>query len=219
MFASAGKGLEAPTFSELAYRPDGLPGLNFDLDAADSTNMELGVKWRLGDHAQLNTTLFRSNTSDDIVTGPAPFPGRNTFVNADKTRREGVEFAASMSMLDAALTHDLAYTYTRARFKEFVNFAGVDLSGNQIPGVPENAAYLQLNWRHAPSGFSTGVEARWADQVFADDLNSASRGFVCSRQLACRFPPGHDFLATRRVRSCRQHRRRKLRGLGDREMR
>jgi iron complex outermembrane receptor protein len=173
LFASAGKGLEAPTFSELAYRPDGLPGLNFDLDAADSTNMELGVKWRLGDHAQLNTTLFRSNTSDDIVTGPAPFPGRNTFVNADKTRREGVEFAASMSMLDAALTLDLAYTYTRARFKEFVNFAGVDLSGNQIPGVPENAAYLQLNWRHTPSGFTTGVEARWADQVFADDLNSA----------------------------------------------
>ena len=124
LFASAGKGFEAPTFSELAYRPDGSPGLNFDLDAADSTNMEAGVKWRLGEHAQLNTTLFRSNTKDDIVTGPAPFPGRNTFVNADRTRREGVELAASVSMLDAALTLDLAYTYTRARFEEFVNFAG-----------------------------------------------------------------------------------------------
>ena len=39
LFASWGKGFEAPTFSELAYRPDGLPGLNFALEAADSTNM------------------------------------------------------------------------------------------------------------------------------------------------------------------------------------
>ena len=174
LFASVGRGFEAPTFSELAYRPDGLPGLNFDLDAADSTNYEAGVKLRLGDHALLNTTLFRSNTKDDIVTGPAPFPGRNTFINADLTRREGAELAASMTMLDAALTLDLAYTYTRARFEDFVNFAGVDLSGNQIPGVPENSAYLQLNWQHAPSGLSTGLEGRWASRLFADDLNSAS---------------------------------------------
>jgi len=173
LFASWGKGFEAPTFSELAYRPDGLPGLNFDLEAADSTNMEAGVKWRISEHAQVNTTLFRSTTHDDIVTGPAPFPGRNTFVNADLTRREGVELATSISMLEAALTLDLAYTYTRARFEQFVNFAGVDLAGNQIPGVPENSAYVQLNWRHAPSGFTTGIEARWADEVFADDLNTA----------------------------------------------
>src|SRR5262249_38300649 len=52
--------------------------------------------------------------------------------------------------------------------------AGVDLSGNRIPGVPEASAYAELNWTHAPSGVSTGLELRWADRVFADDLNSAS---------------------------------------------
>jgi iron complex outermembrane recepter protein len=174
VFASIGSGFETPTFSELAYRPDGAPGLNFDLQAAESTHGELGVKWRIGPNAQLNTTLFRSDTRHDIVTGPAPFPGRNTFVNADLTRREGAEVAASLSMLKAALTLDVAYTYTRARFEEFVNFAGIDLSGNQIPGVPENSAYADLSWSYAPAGLSTGLEARWADRVFADDLNSAS---------------------------------------------
>jgi iron complex outermembrane receptor protein len=77
-------------------------------------------------------------------------------------------------MFESALTLDFAYTYTRAQFEEFVNFAGLDLSGNQIPGVPENSAYAALAWHHAPSGFSAGVEGRWADRVFVDDVNSAS---------------------------------------------
>lgn len=174
LFASAGKGFETPTFSELAYRPDGAPGLNFDLKAADSTNYEAGMKVRLGEHSHLNATLFRSDTKDDIVTGPAPFPGRNTFVNAELTRREGAEFSASTAMFESALTFDFAYTYTRAQFEEFVNSAGLDLSGNQIPGVPENSAYAELVWQHARSGFSAGVEGRWADEVFVDDVNSAA---------------------------------------------
>ena len=174
LFASIGEGFETPTFSELAYRPDGLPGMNFELDPADSTNAEAGVKMRLGEHSRFNATLFRSDTDDDIVTGPAPFPGRNTFVNAERTRREGAEVAASTAVLDSALTLEFAYTYTRARFEEFVNFSGLDLSGNQLPGVPEHSAYGALVWRHAPSGFSAGMEARWADKVFVDDINSAS---------------------------------------------
>jgi iron complex outermembrane receptor protein len=174
LFASAGEGFETPTFSEMAYRPDGLPGLNFDLKPADSTNFEAGAKMQLGQATRLTTTLFHSDTDDDIVTGPAPFPGRNTFVNADRTTREGAELALSTAALDSALTLDVAYTYTRARFEDFVNFAGLDLSGNQIPGVPENAAYAELNWHHQRSGFTAGVEGRWADQVFVDDINSAS---------------------------------------------
>jgi iron complex outermembrane receptor protein len=41
LFASAGRAFETPTFTELAYRPDGSPGLNFELDAAISTNYEV----------------------------------------------------------------------------------------------------------------------------------------------------------------------------------
>lgn len=174
LFASAGEGFETPTFSEMAYRPDGQAGLNFDLLPADSTNYEAGAKLRLGDASQLTTTLFHSRTENDIVTGPAPFPGRNTFVNADETKREGAELSLSTAALNSALTLDVAYTFTRARFEEFVNFAGLDLSGNQIPGVPEHSAYAELVWRHERSGFTAGVEGRWADEVFVDDVNSAA---------------------------------------------
>src|SRR3546814_1442971 len=45
VYANAGGGFETPTFSELAYRPDGAGGLN-DLGAARSRNMEVGVRAR-----------------------------------------------------------------------------------------------------------------------------------------------------------------------------
>jgi iron complex outermembrane receptor protein len=171
VFAAAGRAFETPTFSELAYRPDGSPGLNFGLDAAISTNYETGVKAFIGDAARMTATLFRSDTTDDIVTGPPPFPGRNTFVNAAKTRREGAELAAQIAT-GAGLDFAVAYTYTRARFEDFVNFAGEDLSGARLPGVPAHSLYAESEWRHIPSGFTTGVEARWTSKIYVDDANS-----------------------------------------------
>ncbi len=171
VFASAGRAFETPTFAELAYRPDGSPGLNFDIDAAISTNYELGVKSFVGETGRLTATLFRSDTKDDIVTGPSPFPGRNTFVNAAETRREGAELAAQY-IAKGGFDMGIAYTYTRARFEEFVSFGGVDLSGKQLPGVPEHSFYADASWQHVPSGFSTGLEARWSGKIYVDDENS-----------------------------------------------
>jgi iron complex outermembrane recepter protein len=171
VFAAAGRAFETPTFSELAYRPDGSPGLNFDLDAAISSNYEAGIKALVGEAARVTATLFRSDTTDDIVTGPAPFPGRSTFLNAAETRREGAELAAQY-VLPGGWDLALAYTYTRARFEDFVNFSGEDLSGARLPGVPGESLYAEIGWDHAPSGFSTGLEARWSSKVYVNDSNS-----------------------------------------------
>lgn len=171
VFAAAGRAFETPTFAELAYRPDGSGGLNFDLDAAISTNYEAGVKALLGNGGRLTATLFRSETTDDIVTGPSPFPGRNTFVNAAETRREGAELAAQW-VTKNGFDVGVAYTYTRARFEDFVNFEGEDLSGRDLPGVPAQSLYADVSWHHAPSGIWTGLEARWSDEVFVNDANS-----------------------------------------------
>lgn len=172
LFASGGRAFETPTFAELAYRPDGAPGLNFDLDAATSTNFEGGAKLRLKDHTHFTATLFRSDTKQDIVTGPSPFQGRNSFVNAAKTRREGAELATESTVENFDLY--FAYTYTRARFEDFTNFSGVDLSGNRLPGVPDQSVYAELIWAHPSSGFATGLEARWVDKIYVDDANSAA---------------------------------------------
>jgi iron complex outermembrane receptor protein len=43
VYGAVGRGFETPTFAEIAYRPDGRPGVNFGLEPAISTNAEIGV--------------------------------------------------------------------------------------------------------------------------------------------------------------------------------
>ncbi|EPV7096950.1 TonB-dependent receptor family protein, partial [Acinetobacter baumannii] len=90
-YVSYAKGFETPTFTEMAYRPDGQSGFNFDLTASTSDTYETGLKSQnqLGD---FTLAVFQTKTKDDIVSA-GNSNGRSTFRNADKTLREGVEFA------------------------------------------------------------------------------------------------------------------------------
>ncbi|HSI57779.1 MAG TPA: TonB-dependent receptor, partial [Ideonella sp.] len=172
LFAAYGRGFETPTFAELAYRPGGETGLNFDLQAATSRNAELGVKAQLASGLKASATLFRADTRNDVVSAGAS-GGRTVYSNAGRTRRDGAELA-----LDAALAAGwsayAAYTYTRADFRELVTAAGADLSGSRIPGVPRQTLFAELAWRHAASGFSSAAELRAASRIQANDANTAS---------------------------------------------
>src|SRR5262249_25466381 len=66
-YATAGRGFETPTLNDLAYRPDGTPGLNFALQAARSTNVEAGVKARPTGLGELTAAVFQTDTSNEIV--------------------------------------------------------------------------------------------------------------------------------------------------------
>src|SRR5690606_18528403 len=74
----------------------------------------------------------------------------------------------------------LAWTSTQARFRDYRSLAGADLSDKALPGVPRNTLYAELEWRHAPSGFTTAIEARWNARVFVDDANSEAAGSYAS---------------------------------------
>lgn len=171
-YGAVGRGFETPTFAELAYRPDGRPGVNFSLQPAISLNSEIGVKAYIGANARANLALFYVNTEDDIVNGPQIQPGRNTFVNAAQTNRRGIELALE-SRLGAGFAGVLAFTALDARFKDF-SAGGVSFSGNRIPGVPANSTFAELAWTYAPLGFSTAINGRWASRVYTDDANTAN---------------------------------------------
>src|SRR6185312_10946158 len=47
LYASYGQGFQTPLGSELAYKPDGGPGLDFGLRPARSDNSEIGAKLRM----------------------------------------------------------------------------------------------------------------------------------------------------------------------------
>jgi len=170
-YVSYAKGFETPTFTEMAYRPDGLSGFNFGLTASTSDTYETGLKSqnRLGD---FTLAVFQTKTKDDIVSA-GNSNGRSTFRNADKTLREGVEFAWNKKLW-RDLTATASYTYLDATFDADIPASGSVAqipSGNAIPGIAKNQAYASLAWQ--PShGLYGGVDVQYMDKVYVNDTNS-----------------------------------------------
>lgn len=170
-YVSYAKGFETPTFTEMAYRPDGLSGFNFGLTASTSDTYETGLKSqnRLGD---FTLAVFQTKTKDDIVSA-GNSNGRSTFRNADKTLREGVEFAWNKKLW-RDLTATASYAYLDATFDADIPASGSVAqipSGNAIPGIAKNQAYASLAWQ--PShGLYGGVDVQYMDKVYVNDTNS-----------------------------------------------
>jgi len=172
LYVTAGRGFETPTFNEISYRPDGLPGLNFGLQPSVNTSVEVGAKARVG-QGTLTAALFQTRTADEIVVD-TNLDGRTTYQNAGRTRRHGAE----LSWTGALARHwqaTLSYTWLDARYRDGFSdgepgAAGRVPAGNRIPGTARHAAYAALSWA-PPQGWRAGVEGRYLSAVYADDRN------------------------------------------------
>ena len=171
LYANAGAGFETPTFAELAYRPGGVSGLNFDLRPARSRHAEAGVKARLAEGTTANVALFRIDTRDEIVTNSSS-GGRTDFRNAARTRRDGLEVALE-ARLAPGWQASFAYTALDARFTEpFTSGSppSVVPSGRRLPGVPRSTAFAELVWRDG--ALHAGLEMRYVGRVPVNEANS-----------------------------------------------
>ncbi len=175
-YVSYAKGFETPTFTEMAYRPDGLGGFNFDLEASSSDTYEFGLKSQnmLGD---FTLAVFQTKTKDDIVSAGS-VDGRATFRNADKTLREGVELTWNKALW-RDLVINASYGYLDATFDANVPekkddgkiLASAIPSGNLIPGIAKQRAYASLAWK-PKAGLYGGVDAQYSDKIYVNDINT-----------------------------------------------
>jgi iron complex outermembrane receptor protein len=161
VYAAAGRGFETPTTNELAYRPGGETGLNLDLRPAKSDNLEAGLKWTDPAGWRATTAVFRIETDDEIVVD-TNVGGRSTFRNAGGTRREGVELQAARDWGVVALSG--SFSSLRAVYRDV-------FSGNRMPGIPAQTAYLDLRWRPGER-FDAGFEVRHSSRIHVNDANS-----------------------------------------------
>lgn len=169
VYGSAGKGFETPTLNELSYRPDGLSGLNFGLQAARNKSVELGLKSRSTQFGEWTAAVFRTGTDDEIMT-LSNVGGRATFQNAGRTRRNGLELAWAQTYHQHLRTR-LAYTALDARYSEGA------AAGRRIPGLAKNSVFASATWQ-PPQGWRGGVEWRALSRVYVNDSNSdAAAGF------------------------------------------
>lgn len=179
VYASVGRGFEAPTLNELAYRPDGTSGFNDSLRAQRSRQFELGAKWRTADgRAAVDVALFEARTSDEIAV-LTNSGGRSSFQNVGRTTRRGAELAARWQFAPA-LRAAAALTWLDARYRDdFLACAGVPCTapsvpvpaGNRIAGTQPRGGFAELAW--APSD-ATELAAEWRGQgrTAVNDTNS-----------------------------------------------
>ena len=173
IYATYGEGFETPTFAELAYRPVGT-GLNFDLKAATSQAVEVGMKALFAKRHRFNAAWFAIDTDDEIVINAAT-GGRTTFRNAGKTKRRGIELAWDGDLTHGVFAH-VAYTWLDAEFASDFTSGSPPVAvaaGTKLPGVPEHTAYGEVSW--TPPGvpwFSTALEVQYVDKIYVNDRNS-----------------------------------------------
>lgn len=175
LYASYGRGFETPTFNELAYRPGGETGLNFDLPAARSNNFELGARHRYDGGGALELAVFDARTRDELVVF-SNMGGRSTFQSAGRAQRRGLELGWRHP-LASQWTAALSYTWLQAQFRsDFSNCATPETctipSGTAIPGVPRSHAYGEIRWTQPSTGWRLGLTLQALDQVPVDDAGT-----------------------------------------------
>ncbi|MFA7388646.1 MAG: TonB-dependent receptor, partial [Thiohalobacteraceae bacterium] len=195
LYANAGGGFETPTSTELAYRSDGLSGLNDELDPARSKNVEIGLRAR-EERLQYSAALFYSRTEDELVV-VANQGGRSVYGNAGVSRRRGAELALS-GELSSGWRYAASYTFLDARYLS--DFAvcsappcAIDENlieaGRHIPGLSRHFGWAELVWTPVDDT-DIALEGRFVDRLYVNDANSeaapayASFDFSVERRIA-----------------------------------
>ncbi|HET7548499.1 MAG TPA: TonB-dependent receptor [Usitatibacter sp.] len=175
VYANAGRGFETPTFTELAYRNDA-SGLNTELAASRSRQLEVGAKWRASDRQRLEVALYDIRTENEIVVDRNA-GGRSTFRNAGHTTRRGIELSY-VGWIAPEWRATAALSALRARFDDpFASGSGdaaVPVArGNRLPGTPERNAFVELLYApHAMPGLQAALEAVHVGRLYVNDANS-----------------------------------------------
>lgn len=179
VYVSYGSSFDTPTLNQVTYSNAGLISTcssqcaNFELLAATTKQIEIGLKSKVSNSTQVNLAFFNANTTNDIVVGGS-LSGRTSFTNAPKTNRQGLEGSAQL-LMPFNLEMNLAYTLLSATVKEaYLNNGAYVLSGNRIPGVPNQGFFSELLWVKPNKAIEAAVETRVNGSMAVNDINSPS---------------------------------------------
>ena len=180
LYAAWGTGFETPTLTELAYRSDGRAGLNFDLQASRTRQLEAGLKLRRAQQWHAELALFQAHTERELVVS-SNSGGRAAYANAGRTERNGGELSLG-GQWAGRFDGELAYTalhavtldgYLTCATTPCTTPGTLVAAGRQLPGVAPRQFDAELGWRSL-SGWRLSLAWRGASAVPVDDQNSAA---------------------------------------------
>ncbi|HJP31945.1 MAG TPA: TonB-dependent receptor [Candidatus Latescibacteria bacterium] len=188
-YVSMGTAFQTPTTTELSNRADGSGGFNPDLDPESILSVELGARghW-LPARLAWDVAFYRMTVDDMLLPFQVDDPESEAvyFRNAGRTASVGAE-AALRAQPSEKLDLQLSATWMDFTFSDYVVITDegpVQLSGNQLPGVPPMRVALSAQF-DLPRDTWGEVETEWTDGYWANDFNGPAPGVGA--------PPGDFF--------------------------
>ncbi|MCS7100990.1 MAG: TonB-dependent receptor, partial [Burkholderiaceae bacterium] len=189
-YAALSQGFRVPTPVELTCAdPDAPCSLPVafvadpELEPVVSTGWELGLRSSRAAALQWQLGVFRTDLRNDILF-TAVGAGRGFFANVPKTRRQGLEAAASGER--GPLRWSFAYAYVDATYRvpaELFNPVALAAdpaqpetlsvrAGDRLPGIPRHRAKAAVQWRFTDT-LSAGLGATHVSSQYlrGDDNN------------------------------------------------
>jgi outer membrane receptor protein involved in Fe transport len=196
-YASYSEGMRAPTPIELTCADPDAPCKLPNEFLADpplrkvvSTTWETGARGRAR-NVEWSAAVYRTDLRDDLafIASGAGATNAGYFQNVGRTRRQGVEFAATWHV--EPLTFTARYDAIDARYRSTfaasspdnssgdANGAIVVRAGDRLPGVPAQSAKLRVDWT-IREGASIGASLVAASSQYAigDENNEDRSGRV-----------------------------------------
>jgi iron complex outermembrane receptor protein len=165
-YVNVSTAFESPTTTEIGNQPDSTSGLNPTIEPQKSVTFEVGARGFAFGRVQYDVAIFSTAVRDELI----PFDignGRNSFRNAGKTTRRGLEGAFGTEF--GPLSVNGVYSFAHFEFDDFV-VGTIQRGGNNIPGIPEHQGQLSASYRHR-YGFAL-VEWVGKDRIEVNDANA-----------------------------------------------
>jgi iron complex outermembrane receptor protein len=170
IYANISTSFQTPTSTEFA-NADGSAGFNPDLEPQKASNYEIGLRGTIGNKHRYEAVVFTIDVNDELVPFEVPAnPGRDYYVNAAMSTRNGIELSYQGSLSDHWQV-SMAYTYSDYSFDQFIDDDGNDFSGNQVPGIPTHFLFSEISYDH-PAGFYGAISLQYTDELYANNANT-----------------------------------------------
>jgi iron complex outermembrane receptor protein len=169
LFGNVATSLETPTTTELVNRPTGAGGFNPELEPTRGVSGEIGVRGALGARLRYEADVYWVRLRDELVAFELQQPaGRTFYRNAGKSKHQGFEAMVDVRPIDGVRLR-VSHSRISARFREYV-VAGVDRSGNRIPGLAPSRWEGVLGLERGPAFIELSGER--LDSIPANDANT-----------------------------------------------
>jgi iron complex outermembrane receptor protein len=168
-YSTYSSAFETPTTTEF-NNPSGAGGFNPGLEPQVARNLEVGLRGSVNRTHRYEVALFNITVDDELIPFEVPgSPGRDFFVNAGESTRNGLE-ASLVSQPTDRLRTTLSYTYSDFEFDRFDD-GGQSFAGNAIPGTPEHVLFGEVTYED-PRGWFGAFDVIMIDDQFANNANS-----------------------------------------------